>query len=99
MRISKKQVIRYLILFLIVISINFILPRLMKADPFLFLSSEGTDDISGFSEKQIEQYYIYYGLDKPLWQQYLYYLKSIFTGNLGFSISKTLPVSTIIFHE
>ena len=56
MRISKKQVIRYLILFLIVISINFILPRLMKADPFLFLSSEGTDDISGFSEKQIEQY-------------------------------------------
>ena len=97
MRISKKQVIRYLILFLIVISINFILPRLMKADPFLFLSSEGTDDISGFSEKQIEQYYIYYGLDKPLWQQYLYYLKSIFTGNLGFSISKTLPVSTIIF--
>ena len=94
MRISKKQVIRYLILFLIVISINFILPRLMKADPFLFLSSEGTDDISGFSEKQIEQYYIYYGLDKPLWQQYLYYLKSIFTGNLGFTMVSRGAVST-----
>ncbi len=97
MKISKKLVIRYFILFFIVISINFILPRLMKADPFLFLSSEGADDISGLSEKQIEQYYIYYGLDRPLWQQYLFYLKSIFTGNLGFSISKTLPVTTIIF--
>ncbi|CAL7911394.1 ABC transporter permease [Fusobacterium necrophorum] len=97
MKVSKKQVIRYLILFFLIISINFILPRLMKVDPFLFLSSEGADDISGLSEKQIEQYFIYYGLDKPLWQQYLYYLKSIFTGNMGFSISKTLPVSTIIF--
>ena len=45
MKISKKLVIRYFILFFIVISINFILPRLMKADPFLFLSSEGADDI------------------------------------------------------
>lgn len=97
MKVSKKLVIRYLILFFIVISINFILPRLMKADPFLFLSSEGTDDVYGLSEEQIKQYYIYYGLDKPLWQQYLYYFKSIFTGNLGFSISKTLPVTTIIF--
>lgn len=96
MKLSKKLIVRYLVLFFIVISINFILPRLMKADPFLFLSSEGADDI-GMSEEQIEQYYIYYGLNKPLWQQYLYYLKGIFTGNMGFSISKTLPVSTVIF--
>lgn len=96
MKSSTKLIIRYLILFFIVISINFLLPRLMKADPFLFLSSDGADDVS-LSEAQIEYYYVYYGLNRPLWLQYLYYLKSIFTGNLGFSISKTLPVTSIIF--
>src|ERR1044072_5342140 len=33
------------------------------------------------------------GLDDPLWQQYLHYLKGLFTGDLGTSLISQLPVS------
>ncbi len=36
------------------------------------------------------------GLDKPLLQQYGHYLKGVFTGDLGTSISSQLPVSQVI---
>lgn len=36
------------------------------------------------------------GLNNPLWQQYGHYLKGVFTGDLGTSISAQLPVSQII---
>ncbi len=94
--IKKKLLLRYLVLFFLVLSINFFLPRLMKADPFLFLSSDGADDIFSLNQEQIQKYYIYYGLNKPLILQYLYYIKGIFLGNLGYSISKTRPVLDVI---
>jgi peptide/nickel transport system permease protein len=36
------------------------------------------------------------GLDDPLWQQYLAFLKHLFTGSLGTSITTGLPVSDVI---
>jgi len=36
------------------------------------------------------------GLDDPLWLQYLHYLKNLFTGQFGTSISSGLPVSQVI---
>ena len=34
-----------------------------------------------------------FGIDKPLWEQYLLYLKGLFTGNLGISFSNRQPVA------
>ena len=36
------------------------------------------------------------GLDKPLWQQYLIWLKNILTGNLGTSYIKEVPISYLL---
>ncbi|MFC4852316.1 ABC transporter permease [Actinophytocola glycyrrhizae] len=36
------------------------------------------------------------GLDQPLWQQYVDYLRGLFTGDLGISMSSGLPVSDIL---
>lgn len=36
------------------------------------------------------------GLDAPLWQQYLDYLRGLFTGDLGVSVASGLPVSQTI---
>lgn len=36
------------------------------------------------------------GLDQPLWQQYLDYLRGLFTGDLGVSMNSGLPVSDIL---
>jgi ABC-type dipeptide/oligopeptide/nickel transport system permease component len=36
------------------------------------------------------------GLDKPIWQQYLIWLKNILTGNLGTSYIKEVPISYLL---
>ncbi|MFI7672723.1 ABC transporter permease [Actinophytocola sp. NPDC049390] len=36
------------------------------------------------------------GLDQPLWEQYLDYLRGLFTGDLGVSMTSGLPVSDIL---
>lgn len=87
---------KYIILFFILLTIHFILPRLMKADPFVFLSSDGTE-VASYTEEEILKYKQYYGLDMPLWRQYLNYLLGIFTGNLGYSIYFKEKVTTLIF--
>ena len=87
---------KYIVLFFILLTIHFILPRIMKADPFVFLSSDGTE-VASYTEEEILKYKQYYGLDMPLWRQYLNYLFSIFTGNLGYSIYFKEKVTTLIF--
>lgn len=87
---------KYVILFFILLTIHFILPRIMKADPFVFLSSDGTE-VASYTEEEILKYKQYYGLDMPLWRQYLNYFLGIFTGNLGYSIYFKEKVMTLIF--
>ena len=87
---------KYIVLFFILLTIHFILPRIMKADPFVFLSSDGTE-VASYTEEEILKYKQYYGLDMPLWRQYLNYLFGIFTGNLGYSIYFKEKVTTLIF--
>ena len=86
---------KYIVLFFILLTIHFILPRIMKADPFVFLSSDGTE-VASYTEEEILKYKQYYGLDMPLWRQYLNYLFGIFTGNLGYSIYFKEKVITLI---
>ena len=87
---------KYIVLFFILLTIHFILPRIMKADPFVFLSSDGTE-VTSYTEEEILKYKQYYGLDMPLWRQYVNYLLGIFTGNLGYSIYFKEKVTTLIF--
>ena len=87
---------KYIVLFFILLTIHFILPRIIKADPFVFLSSDGTE-VASYTEEEILKYKQYYGLDMPLWRQYLNYLLGIFTGNLGYSIYFKEKVTTLIF--
>ena len=81
-----KKLIEYTIAFLCIISINFLIPRLMPGDPFTFLSSEDGYTTVIFSQNQIEEYKQYYGLDKPLHLQYASYIGNLFKGYLGYSI-------------
>ena len=43
---------KYIVLFFILLTIHFILPRIMKADPFVFLSSDGTE-VASYTEEEI----------------------------------------------
>ena len=46
---------KYIVLFFILLTIHFILPRIMKADPFVFLSSDGTE-VASYTEEEILKY-------------------------------------------
>jgi len=90
----KKRWINYIIAFFIIITLNFVIPRLLPGDPLsaiygdevlLNLSDEATDYINKL-----------YGLDKPVIAQYFIYVFSIFRGNFGYSIYHKKPVLEIL---
>lgn len=75
----KRALYMVLTLFLI-ISMNFVLFRLMPGDP-IRLSIKGaklTPSMVSFLEKL-------YGFDKPMWKQFIIYIKNLLTFNLGYS--------------
>lgn len=94
-----KKIFEYFIVFFIIISLNFLLPKLMPGDPFTFLSSDEGSITTTYTEEQIEKYKEYYGLDKPMSKQYKDYLKNLCKGDLGYSIYFNDKVSSIIFRR
>jgi peptide/nickel transport system permease protein len=95
---GKSRFSEYIITLLIIITLNFILPRLMPGDPFLFISSDQGQDVM-YSEEQRQQYLDYYGLNKPILEQYISYLSKIIRGNMGKSLYYNEPVLNIILRR
>lgn len=93
------RVIEYLLTFLVIISINFALPRMMPGDPFLHYSGATDEVVSFYSKEQIQYFREYYGLDRPVHEQYLTYLKELAAGDLGFSYYYKDHVSAIILRR
>lgn len=82
---------------LVILAINFFLPRMMPGDPFSATSSdEAGVDIVVMTEEQRAYYISYYGMDKPLPEQFMVYLKNIASGDLGNSIYYKMPVIDVI---
>lgn len=86
----------YLATFLVVLTLNFVLPRVMPGDPFLFLSSDVGDEVARFSPAQEEAYRSQYGLDRPWHEQYGIYLLRLLHGDLGYSIYYNQEVTAIL---
>ena len=92
----NKRLHDYILAFLIIVTLNFFLPRLMPGDPFTFLSANAGEIMVTYSEEQINRYKAYYGLDQPLFRQYLSYLSSLLRGNIGYSIYYNENVMRIV---
>ena len=72
----------------VLVTLTFFMQRLLPGDPFI-------------GDKQLPQatmdaLYAKYGLDKPVWVQYLMYLGNCLHGDLGLSLQNNRPVTTII---
>ncbi|MBC7320677.1 ABC transporter permease, partial [bacterium] len=78
-----KRLSDYLITVLIILLLSFSLPRLLPGDPVSAIFGE--EAIANMSEEMIAQIKERMGLDKPLWIQFLMFLKNIFRGDLGYS--------------
>jgi peptide/nickel transport system permease protein len=71
--------------------VNFFLFRVLPGDPARTL---GRGRLS--TQAQIDAFNKTYGLDQPLPQQFLTFLKNTFSGDLGLSLKYRLPVSQLI---
>ncbi len=81
----------------IIITLNFLLPRLLPGDPFLLLSSDNAENEEiVMTQEQRDYYESYYGLDKSMGEQYVTYIGQLIHGDLGYSIYYKVPVSQII---
>ena len=86
----------YLGTLFVIITLNFFLPRVMPGDPFIPPAAEEGYSIGNFSAKQIAHYKAYYGLDAPLFRQYLTYLYKLARGDLGYSLYYKSSVTDLI---
>jgi peptide/nickel transport system permease protein len=85
----------YLVTLWAVLTLNFFLPRLLPGDPLsALLDPESSEYV--FNAEVRAALEAYYGLDRPLIQQYVAYLKDAVTGDLGRSIRLNRPVVELI---
>ena len=93
MRKYKKNIWVALLCFLIVIVLNFFLPRLLPGNPVAYLTGFAEEDMTPV---QIDYYRQALHLDEPVPMQFRHYLRSLLDGTLGYSYKKESAVSSLI---
>lgn len=91
-----SRIVRLLVCLILVLSLNFFLPRFMPGDPLAMILGQDAVSISG---KDYESLKAEYGLNRPLWEQYREYGRNLLYGNLGYSFHYHRPVSRLILER
>ena len=86
-----RKVLQLVVLLFAVVAFNFLLFRVLPGDPIRLYARSGrlTPDV-------VAQLRAVFGLDKPVWEQFLIYLKGLLHGDLGFSYTYRRPVAQIM---
>jgi peptide/nickel transport system permease protein len=90
LRLIVRRVILAIPLIFIVITINFVIVHTAPGDPTHILLGEAA------TKEFVEAMRAKFGLDKPLYMQYLLYISSVVQGDLGYSILRAQSVSALI---
>lgn len=90
----KRKITNYGIAFLIILSLNFLLPRLMPGTPLTAIYGEEVlvQMTPEFKASLIKRF----ALDEPLYKQFIFYIFSLFRGDFGYSYYQNGSVSKII---
>jgi len=91
-----KKIILFICTFMVIYTFNFFIPRLMPGDPFSYTSSVSGEDIDGISEADLETMKAYYGLDRPIGEQFINTISSNLNGDFGQSIHYKKSVIEVI---
>jgi peptide/nickel transport system permease protein len=76
--------------------ITFIIIQLPPGDYLSTMLSELQSQGQGVQSERIEYLRRLYGLDRPLWEQYLYWAAGLLRGDLGYSFEYDRPVNEVI---
>ena len=89
-RYIANKALWYLGALVAAVVLNFLLPRLVPGNPVDVIVSNLSRGANISSEQQAkiyEQFVREFGLDQPMWQQFITYVTSAFQGDLGTSFS------------
>jgi len=86
-----KKIIAAIITIFAIVSVNFVIFRMAPGDPVRMMFKDPR--ISGEQMQLIREKF---GLDKPLWGQFIFYLKELSHGELGLSFWQRRPVREVI---
>ena len=95
-RYFGRKILVYILTFFVAVTIDWMIPRFMPGNPVDALMARA----GGFAESAalMHDYYTkIFGLDVPLWQQYLNFWSALLHGDLGTSVYVfPLPVTRVI---
>ena len=90
------KTLRYIIVFWAIVSLNFLLPRVMPGDPVINILGE---QAFYSSNEALDVLRAQLGLNVPIYIQYVRYIEGIFTGEWGYSYLYMQPaLSATVLH-
>lgn len=94
-RVKLGPLAAYLLVVFFLVTLNFFLPRALPGDPIPALSDPGSETFvaDDATRTEVERYY---GLDRPLLDQYADYLRDLAHADLGTSIRYNRPVRKLL---
>ncbi|MCM3244611.1 MULTISPECIES: ABC transporter permease [Cytobacillus] len=90
------KLLQYFIVIFLMLTLNFLLPRLMPGNPLVFLAGE---DVGFMSSAEKDAILDKYGLNDSILEQYGTYIKNIFTGDFGYSYQQKRPISELLMER
>ena len=94
--LARKTLV-YGLTFVVAVTLNWLIPRLMPGDPVQRMVSRAAVQHPETIVAMTDYYERMFGLDLPLWQQYLNYWGALFRGDLGTSVWLfPTPVSEVV---
>jgi peptide/nickel transport system permease protein len=84
-RYFGRKVLIYILTFFLAVTIDWLIPRFMPGNPVQTMLSRAA--LRAEAAELLRGYYTRaFGLDLPIWQQYLNFWKALFHGDLGISV-------------
>lgn len=95
-RYFGRKLLVYILTFLLAVTIDWLIPRFMPGDPVRNMLSR-TELNPEAAQAMYDYFARVFGLDVPLWQQYLNFWNALFHGDLGISVYMfPQPVTKVI---
>ncbi|GGS68073.1 peptide ABC transporter permease [Planobispora rosea] len=96
-RYFGRKLLVYGLTFFVAVTINWMVPRFMPGDPISSMVARAGASNPAAAETMRAYYTELFGLDQPIWQQYLNFWAALFQGDFGISIwAFPSPVSEVI---
>lgn len=106
MRYTRRFVLRRLMLLVLIVwsaaTLNFLIPKLTPRNPLrekLMEEASRSGYIPPGFEEMVQAYEEQFGLNAPVWQQYITYMSQVVRGDLGYSIANYPKTVTELIGE